>query len=250
MKQELAVPTVAEINQRDSWLAMAIMGLGQALMTFNISALPVSMSGIVTSFSVAPTTVGTVMVVHSLSIAALVMLGAKLGQIFGSRNVFQAMSAVFVVAVMMLRIAPNIFVVLAAQTIAGLAASVVVPSLVVRIANSYKGKQQVQALGLLGGIQALAGMLGFFVAGSLETLASWRVTFAILVPLSLAAVFLGRHLAPVDKLPEVKIDLLGVVLAASAIVLISLGFNNLHRWDVLLAKPTHCSISAVYRPRP
>jgi MFS family permease len=236
-KEEPAVAAVAEIDQKASWRAMTIIGMGQAMMTFNISALPVSMSGIVASFHVAPTTVGTAIVVNSLSIAAFVMLGAKLGQIFGSKNVFQAMSAVFAVAMLLMTIAPNIFVVLVAQAIAGLAASAIVPTLVVLIANSYKGQRQIKALGLLGGIQALAGMLGFFVAGSLETLASWRLAFAILVPWSLAVVVLGRYLAPVDKVPEIKIDLLGVVLSASAIILISFGFNNLNRWGALLARP-------------
>jgi len=216
---------------------MTIIGLGQALMTFNVSALPVCMNGIVTSFHVAPTTVGTVIVVHSLCVAAFVMLGAKLGQIFGSRNVFQATCAVFAVAMATMTLAPNIFVVVASQAIAGLAASAAVPTLVVLIANNYKGQQQVQALGLLGGVQALAGMLAFFVAGTLETLASWRFTFAILIPWSLAVVFLSHYLDPVDKVPEIKIDGLGAALAASAIILISLGFNNFNSWGVLLARP-------------
>src|SRR5262249_11875983 len=37
--------------------------------------------------------------------------------------------------------------------------------------------------------------------------------------------------------PEVKIDVVGVVLAAAAIILISFGFNNLNRWGITLARP-------------
>ena len=228
---------VAKTDQRDSWKAMTIIGLGQGLMTFNVSALPISISGIVGSFHVAPTAVGTVIVVHSLCVAAFVMLGAKLGQIYGSRNVFQVMSAVYAVSMVMTTFAHNIAVMLVAQAIAGVAAAAGVPTLVVLIASNYKGRQQGQALGLLGGITALAGMLAFFVAGALETLATWRYSFAILIPWSIAMVFLSRHLAPVDKVPGIKIDLLGVVLSASAIIFISLGFNNLNYWGILLAKP-------------
>jgi predicted MFS family arabinose efflux permease len=237
MSEEPAVTAAVDIDQRDPWKAMAIIGLGQGLMTFNVSALPISISGIVGSFHVVPTTVGTAIVVYSLCVAAFVMLGAKLGQIYGSRNVFRVMSAACAVAMVMMTFAPDILVVLVAQAIAGLAASAGVPSLVVLIANNYKGRQQSQALGLLGGINALAAMLAFFVAGTLETLATWRFTFAILIPWSIALVFLGRHLAPVDKVPGIKIDLLGVVLSASAIIFISFGFNNLNHWGVLLAKP-------------
>ena len=237
MRRKSAARTAGATDQRTSWLAMTIISLGQALLMFNASALPVSMSGIAGSFHVASTNVGTVIVVHSLSIAAFIMMGAKLGQIFGSRNVFQAMCAVFAIAMAMMTFAPNIVVVLAAQALAGLAASALVPTLVVLIANNYGGKQQVEAIGLLGGVQALTGMLAFFVAGILETLATWRFTFAILIPWALAVAWLSRYLAPVDKVPGIKLDLMGAVLAASSITLISLGFNNFNRWGALLATP-------------
>ena len=41
------------------WLAMIIIAMGQALMSFNVAALPVSMGGMVESFNTPPTTVGT-----------------------------------------------------------------------------------------------------------------------------------------------------------------------------------------------
>ncbi len=236
MTKESSVVVAVETDKRTSWLEMTIIGLGQALMTFNVSALPVSMSGFVASFHVTPTAVGTVIVVHSLSIAAFVMLGAKLGQIFGSRRVFKTTCAVYAGAMVMMTFAHNIYAVFAAQTVAGLAASAAVPTFVVLIANNYTGKQQVEALGLLGGIQALAGMLGFFIAGALDTLASWRFTFALLIPWSLAVVFLSRHLTPVEKVPEIKIDWLGAVLSATAVIFISLGFNNLNYWGFFVAK--------------
>jgi MFS family permease len=237
MNKESAVAATEAIDKRVSWLAMAIIGSGQALMTFNVSALPVSMSGFVSSFHVAPTTVGTVIVVHSLSIAAFVMLGAKLGQIFGSRKVFRITCVVYAIAMTIMTLAHNIYTVFAAQTIAGLAASAAVPTFVVLIANNYAGKQQIEALGLLGGIQALAGMLAFFIGGTLETLVSWRVSFAILIPWSLAVAYFSRNLTRVERVPEIKVDWLGAVLAAFAVLFISLGFNNLNYWGLLVAKP-------------
>jgi predicted MFS family arabinose efflux permease len=234
---EETMTAAPDVDHRGSWLAMAVIGLGQAQMTFNVSALPVSISGMVASFDVPPTTIGTAIVMYSLGVAAFIMLGAKLGQMFGSRNVFQVMSAVFAAAMVLMTLAPTAFLVLVAQGIAGLAASAIVPTLVVLIANNYKGKQQAQALGLLGGIQALAGMLAFFAAGSLGTLLSWRFAFAILIPWALAVVFLSRYLAPVAKVPGIKIDPVGVILAAAAIILISFGFNNLNRWGILSANP-------------
>ena len=50
-------PTPAEAT--DSWTPMIAIALGQALMSFNVAALPVAMGGMVQSFNVPPTTVGT-----------------------------------------------------------------------------------------------------------------------------------------------------------------------------------------------
>ena len=48
---------------------------------------------------------------------------------------------------------------------------------------------------------------------------------------------LGRRLKPVERQPDLRIDGVGLVLAASAIILISVGFNNLNGWGLLLARP-------------
>ena len=45
-----------------SWIPMIVIAMGQALMSFNVAALPVSMGGMVESFNTPPTTVGTAIV--------------------------------------------------------------------------------------------------------------------------------------------------------------------------------------------
>lgn len=63
---------------RESWVPMITIALAQVIMSFNVAALPVSMSGMVESFGVPPTTVATGSVMYWLAVAGLVMLGAKL----------------------------------------------------------------------------------------------------------------------------------------------------------------------------
>ena len=53
-----------------------------------------------------------------------------------------------------------------------------------------------------------------------------------------AAVFLlSFRLKPVERQTNIKIDLVGAILAALGVILISLGFNNLNNWGMLLARP-------------
>jgi MFS family permease len=124
-----------------------------------------------------------------------------------------------------------------AQAIAGLAAAALVPTLVVMIAVHYKGGQQSQALGLLGASQAIAGVLAFLVVGVLGTLVGWRPAFWLIAGIAVIVFLLSFRLQPVERHPDVKIDWIGALLAALSIILISLGFNNLKNWGVLLATP-------------
>jgi predicted MFS family arabinose efflux permease len=228
--------TSADDEPKQSWLPMVVIGMGQVQMSLNINALPVSIGNIVNEFDTSPTTVGSAIVAYSLGVAGFVMLGAKLGQKFGSLKVFRVATAIFLVAMVVMTFSPNAVVMIAAQLFAGLAAAIIVPTLVVLIANNYKGKQQEMALGILGAVQAITTVTAFFLAGALGTWIGWRYAFGIIIPFTALVLLLSTRLKPVEKLPNVTIDWVGVVLAAATIILISLGFNNINSWGLVFAK--------------
>ncbi|MBV8935068.1 MAG: MFS transporter, partial [Alphaproteobacteria bacterium] len=174
---EAVATTGAEPEPRASWLAMIVVALGQVLMSFNINALRVSVGGIVASFNTSPTTVGTAIVIHSLIVAGLVMVGAKIAARYGARLVFQATAGLFGGAVMIMALSPSATLMIAAQAVAGAASAALVPTLVVLIAANYRGRQQTQALGWLGASEAMGGVVAFLVAGSLGTWIGWRYPF-------------------------------------------------------------------------
>jgi len=99
--------TVTDAGANDSWLPMVVIALAQMLMSFNVSAIPVSMSGMVHSFNTPPTTVGTAVVMYSLGVSGFVMLGAKLGQRFGSKRFFQIAVSLFLVAMVLMVLSPT-----------------------------------------------------------------------------------------------------------------------------------------------
>jgi MFS family permease len=224
-----------QTEQQASWLPMIIIAMGQAQMSLNINALPVSIGGIVEEFNTAPTTVATAIVAYSLAVAGFIMLGAKLSQMFGALTVFRLATVALCGSMVMMTFSPNVAVMIASQGLAGLAAAAIVPTLVVLIANNYSGKQQAKALGILGAVQAMATVTAFFVAGVVGTYLGWRYAFGLVIPFSAITLFLTLRLKPVAKVPGVKIDGVGVILAATSVILISLGVNNLNNWGLMLA---------------
>ena len=229
-----SVPSsLPETASRVSWLPMAIILLAQIQMAFNVNAIPVSIGPIVDDLGISPTAVGTALVVYSLVVAAFVMVGARIGRLFGARPVFQVTAILHGLSMGLMAFSRSEGMMLGAQALAGLAAAALVPTLVVLIAANYRGGQQ--ALGWLAGAPAVSGVLAFLVAGWLGTALSWRYSFGLLFFVSLVVLALSFRLTPIPRQRDVRIDGVGAVLAAAAIILISFGFNNLNAWGIVLA---------------
>lgn len=221
---------------KESWVPMITIALAQILMSFNVASLPVALGGMVKSFNVPPTTIATAIVMYSLSVAGFVMLGAKLNQRFGPLVVFRSTVLLFGIAQVMMTFSPNVTVMISAQALSGLAGAALVPALVALIAENYRGTQQATALGALGSARAGAGVAAFLIGGVLGTYIGWRPAFGILIVLSAVIFVLSFRLKSDQGRPEVGIDVVGVILAAAAIILLSFGFNNLNRWGFGLVR--------------
>ncbi|MGN1285209.1 MAG: MFS transporter [Bradyrhizobium sp.] len=236
MAQTISIGGIHQ-EERASWVPMIAIGLGQMIMSFNVASLPVAMGGMVTSFGVPPTTVATGIVAYSMLVAGFVMLGAKLAQRFGALQVFRLAVVLFFASQLLMTFSPTATTMISAQALCGAAGAVIVPSLVALIAENYAGRQQATALGALGSARAAAGVLAFVIGGVFGTYIGWRPAFGILIAVSAIVFLLSFRLKPDRGRPDIEIDLVGVALAASAIILISFGFNNLNRWGLALARP-------------
>lgn len=219
-----------------SWVPLVIIVLAQLQMGININALPVSLGPIIEDINAPATSVATALVLYSLFVAAFVMLGAKIGKMFGERLVFQISALAHGGAMALMAVSVSAETMNTAQAIAGIAAAALVPTLVVLIAANYRQRQQEQALGILAAIPAVASGLTFVVAGFIATLFSWRVSFGLIFALSIAVFVLSFRLKPIPRTSGIRIDFVGVVLSALAIACILFGFNNLNTWGLIAAK--------------
>jgi len=161
--------TDSPTTTRASWAPMIALFLAQILMSYNVAALPVTLGGMVDTFRVPPTDVSTAIVVYGLAVAALVMVGAKVGQRVGWVLIFRIVIALFAASGVLMVLSPSVGWVILAQAVAGASAAIIVPSLVALIAENYHGRQQETAIGSLGSARALAGVTAFLLGGTLAT---------------------------------------------------------------------------------
>lgn len=224
-------------EERRSWAPMIGLFLAQVLMSFNVAALPISLGGMVEDFDVPPTTASSTIVVYGIAVAALVMTGAKLGQRIGWVLIFRVVVAVFAVSSVLMITAQTIDWAIGGQVLAGASAAIIVPALVALIAENYRGAQQATAVGSLGSARAFSGISAFLIGGTLGTFVGWRPIFFITLGLAVVVFLLSFRLRSDRGNPGIRIDLVASVLIGAAIVLLTLGFNNLNGWGIIAASP-------------
>ena len=235
MTTDTTQDTAPDHLEKRSWLPMVSLFLAQVLMSFNVAALPISLGGMVEEFGVPPTIASSTIVVYGLAVAALVMTGAKLGQRIGWVLIFRVVVALFAGSSLMMIFSPTVGWAIAGQAIAGAAAAIIVPALVALIAENYRGTQQATAIGTLGSARAISGVSAFLIGGTLGTLVGWRPVFFIVLGIAVAVFLLSFTLRGDRGNASIRIDMVAAVLIGAAVVVLTLGFNNLNTWGATTA---------------
>ncbi len=149
---------------------------------------------------------------YTLMFAGLLLSAGVLSDRLGAKRALGFGMGVFLVASVACAIAPTIEALVAARFVQGSAAAVMMPSSMALISQAYPDRaKRVRAVAMwaLGG--AVASSSGP-VLGGLLTMASWRLIFAINVPVGLAALWL---LGRVERSPvrHARFDWMGMLLA-------------------------------------
>jgi len=220
-----------------SWLPLIVVVLTQIQASFNVNALTVSMAGLTSDLSIPATAVGTAITTGTFSMAAFILLGAKIGSKFGSKRVFQIAVFIHALSMLMVTLAVNGPMLFIGQALGGAVIALIAPALTVFIAANYKGKQQAQAIGFLAAAIPGAGVLALLIAGTFATTIGWRYSFALVVLLGIFNLLLSTRLKKIDPQSELTIDWRGAAIASTAIILLSFGFSGLTAWGPFLAKP-------------
>jgi len=152
---------------------------------------------------------------YVLSLAALILLGGSLGDLFGRRRMFVVGTVWFGVASLLCGLAPNVEMLIAARILQGVGAALLTPGSLSLLQASFVPGDRARAVGAWSGLGGIAGALGPFVGGALVEL-SWRLVFLINLPLCAAVVVIALRHVPESRDVEAdpRIDVAGAVLGA------------------------------------
>ena len=116
-------------------------------------------------------------------------------------------------------LAPNIGVLIAARSVQGVGAALLVPGSLAIISATFHPDDRAAAVGVWSGLGGVAGAVGPFVGGYLIDSVSWRLAFFINLPLAVGVLVASRHVPESRAAGAPRLDLAGAVTASAGLAL-------------------------------
>ena len=208
------------------------MTLANAMILVDQTAVPLALPNIMQDFGAGSQEVQWVLNGSLLPLAGLLVLGGRLGDLFGRRRIFIIGTVVFAGASAVGGLAPAFPVLLACRILQGSGGALMLPNTVAIVSESFPGRERGEALGLMGGAAAIAGAFGPTIGGALTAALSWRAVLLVNVPLAVLAVAGTLRAVPASPAagPRPHVDFKGTVLLTVALVGLVFGLSQSQAW--------------------
>jgi EmrB/QacA subfamily drug resistance transporter len=217
------------------WGVLIVLGAAQFLMVLDQAVMNVAISQLVADFDTTVTTIQTVIALYALVMAALMLTGGKLGDLWGRRRAFSIGLVIYASGSALTAASWSVpSLMLGWSILEGIGAALVMPALVALVAGNYEGKDRAIAYGVLGGVAGAGIAVGPILGGWATTEASWRVVFVaevVVAAMILVGTRLIREPAREGRVP--RLDWVGSVLTALGLSLIVIGVLQASNWGWL-----------------
>jgi EmrB/QacA subfamily drug resistance transporter len=160
--------------------------------------------------------------IYALAFGGLLLLGARMGDLLGRRQVFIGGITLFTVASMLGGLAQSETWLLAARALQGVGAAIAAPSTLALLTISFpEGSERTRAIALYSAVASAGASIGLVLGGMLTSWISWRWSLFINVPIGIVLVSLAPRYLPETERHTGKFDLAGAAtstLGMSALV--------------------------------
>jgi MFS family permease len=210
-----------------------ILGTAQFVMVLDSTVMNVSISQVVADLHTTVSGVQLAITAYTLVMAAFMLTGAKLGDIWGRRRAFSIGLAIYGLGSLTTALSPNITVLLIGWSgIEGLGAVLVIPAIASLTAANYSGRERALAYGLLGGIAGAGAAAGPLIGGFVTTAWSWRVVFAAETVIVLVLLTQVRRIGERSREQTPKLDVVGAGLSALGLGLTVFAILKISTWGL------------------
>ena len=203
------------------WWALAILCLGVLMIVLDTTIVNVALPSIRTDLHFTATSLVWVVNAYMLTFGGFLLLGGRLGDLYGHRRLFLAGLTLFTLASLACGLAQSQDVLIAARAVQGIGGAVVSAVALSLIMNLFTEPQErAKAMGVYGFVCAGGGSIGVLLGGLLTTQLNWHWIFLVNVPIGLIVFALCMWLIPATKghVPT-RLDLGGAFTITTSLML-------------------------------
>ena len=226
MSTTSAHPSAAPSPNR--WAVLTLLGVAQLMVVLDATIVNIALPSAQKALHFSTDNRQWIITAYALAFGSLLLLGGKLGDLFGRKWTFIAGLTGFAVASAIGGLAQSFGMLVAARALQGAFGAMLAPSALGLLTVTFQGsRDRPKAFGIFSAIAAGGGSLGLLLGGVLTQAISWRwclyVNLGIALPTAITALRLLQNQRQSHRAP---IDLPGVAIGSSGLFALVYGFSN------------------------
>ena len=209
-------------DNRTRWLALYVLTLGSLMIVLDATIVNVALPSIKDDLGFSETSLAWVVNAYLLTYGGFLLLGGRLGDLYGHRRLFLFGIALFTVASLACGLSTTQWMLIGARTVQGLGGAVAsAVSLSLMMTLFTEPAERAKAMGIFGFVAAGGGSLGVVLGGVLTDLISWHWIFLVNVPIGALVIFLSMRLLPTERAEAMsgRLDVAGAVTVTTALII-------------------------------
>jgi EmrB/QacA subfamily drug resistance transporter len=209
-------------DNRTRWLALYVLTLGSLMIVLDVTIVNVALPSIKDDLGFSETSLAWVVNAYLLTYGGFLLLGGRLGDLYGHRRLFLFGIGLFTVASLACGLSTTQWMLIGARTVQGLGGAVAsAVSLSLMMTLFTEPADRAKAMGIFGFVAAGGGSIGVLLGGVLTDLISWHWIFLVNVPIGALVVFLSMRLLPAERAQAMsgRLDVAGAVTVTAALII-------------------------------
>ncbi|MDW5595946.1 MFS transporter [Conexibacter stalactiti] len=197
-------------------LVLAVVAAAQFIVALDISIVNVALPQIRDALGFSGAALPWVVNAYTVALGGLLLLGGRLGDLFGRRRLLVGSLALFALASLAGGLAQSSGQLIACRALQGVAAAGLAPAALALLSTTFpSGPERARALAVWAAVTAAGGAVGVLLSGLLTELASWRWVLFVNVPIAAGALLAARRALPRETAAPRpgRLDLPGALLA-------------------------------------
>ncbi|HEU4977511.1 MAG TPA: DHA2 family efflux MFS transporter permease subunit [Solirubrobacteraceae bacterium] len=222
-------------DPRKRWQALYVLCLGSLMIVLDSTIVNVALPSIRNDLGFTETSLAWVVNAYLLTFGGFLLLGGRLGDLFGHRRLFLGGIAFFTLASLACGLSDTKGLLVGARAVQGLGGAVAsAVSLSLMMSLFHEPGERAKAMGVFGFVASGGGSIGVLAGGVLTNWLDWHWIFLVNLPIGIAVIVLARRLLPAGHgaHAERRLDVAGAVTVTTAVMLATLGVvgGNDHGW--------------------